>query len=345
VGGWIATRSSGHHATLRTHVDDIVESLRVVTPAGLVETRRVPASGAGPSPDRLFLGSEGSLGIVTEAWLRVQPRPRWRSSAAARFDSFEEGAEAARALAQGGLYPSNCRLLDATEGLLSGAGDGVRAVLLVAFESADHAQDAPLTLAAEACRDLGGAVATVDIRHRAPSPEGVTPPGGGDAADAWRGSFLRAPYLRDVLVSMGMVIETFETAVTWDRFEALDAAVVRAVEGTLRSVGAWPGIVTRRFTHVYADGPAPYYTVIAPGRRGAELDQWAAVKNAASDAILVAGATITHHHAIGRDHMPWYTRQRPALFGQALAAAKAHFDPSGVLNPGVLMPPRSSSRW
>jgi alkyldihydroxyacetonephosphate synthase len=334
LGGWIATRSGGHYATLYTHIDDFVESLRVVTPAGVIESRRLPGSGAGPSPDRLFIGSEGVLGVITEAWMRLQDRPRFRASAAVSFDDFARGAEAARAIAQAGLYPANCRLLDAGEAANAGAGAGREAVLLVAFESADHAPDAWMARALECAADHGGRVPPEAGRTRmaeAGAREG--------AAGAWRKSFLDAPYLRDALVAMGIISETFETAVTWDRFPALHAGVLAATEDALREVcGA--GQVTCRFTHVYPDGPAPYYTVVAPGRRDGELEQWAAIKRAASDAILRLGGTITHHHAVGRDHRPWYDRQRPDGFAAALAAAKAALDPAGILNPGVLIEPR-----
>jgi alkyldihydroxyacetonephosphate synthase len=158
------------------------------------------------------------------------------------------------------------------------------------------------------------------------------------AAGAWRRAFLDAPYLRNAIVTLGMVSETFETAVTWDRFPAFHQAVMTATsEAVTRVCGG--GAVTCRFTHVYPDGPAPYYTVIAPGRPGAELEQWAAIKTAAADAILDQGGTITHHHAVGRDHRPWYDRQRPALFADALRAAKRALDPTGMLNPGVLIDP------
>src|SRR5213592_2086564 len=143
----------------------------------------------------------------------------------------------------------------------------------------------------------------------------------------------------DQRVAMGMISETFETAVTWDRFPAFHEGVTAATEEALRLV-CGGGQLTCRFTHVYPDGPAPYYTVIAPGRRGAELEQWAAIKQAASDAILRLGGTITHHHAVGRHHRPWYDRERPAGFAAALVAAKAALDPAGVLNPGVLIDPR-----
>jgi alkyldihydroxyacetonephosphate synthase len=149
---------------------------------------------------------------------------------------------------------------------------------------------------------------------------------------------LGAPYLRDALVRIGLVSETFETAVTWDRFPAFHAAVMDATSDAVRRVcGA--GQVACRFTHVYPDGPAPYYTVLAPARRGSELAQWAEIKAAASEAILREGGTITHHHAVGRDHRPWYDRQRPELFGAVLRAAKATLDPAGILNPGVLIDP------
>src|SRR5437870_11337982 len=141
-GGWIATRSGGHYATLYTHIDDFVESLRVLTPAGTIRPRRLPGSGAGPSPDRLFIGSEGILGVIVEAWMRLQDRPTYRAAAAVTFPEFARGAAAARAIAQAGLYPANCRLLDPGEAATAGAGDGTAAVLLIAFESADHAPDA-----------------------------------------------------------------------------------------------------------------------------------------------------------------------------------------------------------
>jgi alkyldihydroxyacetonephosphate synthase len=156
------------------------------------------------------------------------------------------------------------------------------------------------------------------------------------AAGAWRRAFLQAPYLRDVLVSLAVIAETFETAVTWDRFEAFHAGVVaRTLDAVKRVCGS--GSLTCRFTHVYPDGPAPYYSVLAPARRGSELAQWAEIKAAASEAILDLGGTITHHHAVGRDHRPWYDRERPDLFARAVEAAKRTLDPAGILNPGVLV--------
>src|SRR5947199_7572651 len=333
LGGWIATRSGGHFASLYTHIDDFVESLRVVTPRGVVETRRLPGSGAGPSPDRLFIGSEGTLGVISRAWMRLQPRPKFRSGASVRFGDFFTAARALRAVAQAGLHPSNCRLLDATEAMVTGADDGSAHLLLIAFESADHSLDAWLARAAKLARDHGGDVPDDALRTRT---DDSTREG---SAGAWRSAFLRAPYTRDALVAMGMVNETFETAITWDRFDALYDDVMDAVRGALAEIGAPKGVVTCRFTHVYPDGPAPYFTVIAPGRPGAQLEQWAVVKDAASEALVRHGATITHHHAVGRDHRRWYDQQRPPLFAEALRSAKATLDPHATLNPGVLIDP------
>jgi alkyldihydroxyacetonephosphate synthase len=332
LGGWLATRAGGHFATLYTHIDDLVESLRVVTPIGISESRRLPASGAGPSPDRLFLGSEGALGVITEAWLRVQPRPRWRAQAAVRFGSYPEAVAATREIAQAGLYPANCRLLDAAEAFLNAGTSVTGGVLVLAFESADHPVGTSLARAVDICRDHGG---DIPEGMQEVGPSDVRDGGGGAAGD-WRAAFLRMPYQRDALARRSMIVETFETACTWDRFDELHASVLAAATDAVTRV-AGAGLVTCRFTHVYPDGPAPYFGVYAAGRWGSTVAQWDEIKAAVSEAIAVAGATITHHHAVGRDHRPWYDRQRPDPFAAALRAAKRALDPAGVLNPGVLI--------
>ncbi|HYF27998.1 MAG TPA: FAD-binding oxidoreductase [Baekduia sp.] len=324
VGGWIATRAGGHFATGRTHVDDLVASVRAVTPAGPWESRRLPGSGAGPSPDRLLLGSEGTLGVITEAWVRVQPRPEHRESCAVRFATFAAGAEAVRAVVQSGLTPANLRLVDALEAQQTGAGDGSHALLVLGFEATGVTVVHLLEQALALCAEHGG------------TWEGHAVGRGGDTAvGAWRDAFLTMPYLRDALLRLGVISETFETAVPWDRFGALH----EAVNGAVRDAVGGPCRVTCRFTHVYPDGPAPYFTVLAPAVRGGEVEQWDRIKAAASEALHQAGGTITHHHAVGRDHRPWYDRQRPEPFAAALRAAKAALDPAGMLNPGVLMDP------
>ncbi|MBL1082427.1 FAD-binding oxidoreductase [Streptomyces actinomycinicus] len=335
LGGWLATRAGGHYATLYTHIDDLVESMRVVTPSGVSASRRLPGSGAGPSPDRLFLGSEGTLGVITEAWMRLQERPRRRAGASVRFADYAAAVAATRAIAQSGLNPANCRLLDAAESLLNAGVSVGGGVLVLAFESADHPVHHSLARAVELCRDHGGEP-SADATGE-PGGTSGTESGAARAAETWRSSFLRMPYQRDVLARHAVIAETFETACTWDKFEALHRAVTEAARQAMSEVTG-TGVITCRFTHVYPDGPAPYFGVYAPGRWGSTVAQWDHIKAAVSEAIEASGGTITHHHAVGRDHRPWYDRQRPEPFAAALAAAKAALDPAGVLNPGVLLP-------
>ncbi len=332
LGGWVATRAGGHFATLYTHIDDLVESVRAITPRGTWESRRLPGSGAGPSPDRMLIGSEGILGVIAEAWVRVRPRPEFKVSCAIEFDDFPTAARAVREISQSGLHPSNCRLLDALEAGTTGAGSGKRNLMVLGFESAHHPVDAPMDLALSIAREHGGAPGEVRGADA-----------GTDAVGAWRNAFLLAPYLRDTFVACGVLSETFETAITWDRFEDFHRGVMEAVRSKVAEVcdapADGPGAprVSCRLTHVYPDGAAPYFTVLAPAVRGGEVEQWDEIKAAASEAIIEGGGTITHHHAVGRDHRPWYDRQRPAPFAVALRAAKAELDPSGMLNPGVLI--------
>ncbi len=328
LGGWIATRAAGHFATVWTHIEDFVESVHALTPSGAWVSRRLPGSGAGPSPDRMLVGSEGTLGVITEAWVRVQPRPVHRASTGVRFPTFAAGAECVRALSQSGLHPSNCRLIDPAEARFTMSGDGTFALLVLGFESSDHPVDFLMDRALAICAEHGG------------NPGERRGSGG---VGAWREAFLRAPYVRDIFVAMGVLSETFETAITWDRFPAFHervmAAARTAVEDAAAAEESGAARVSCRFTHVYPDGPAPYYTVLAPARRGEEVEQWAAIKAAVSEAIVAEGATITHHHAVGRDHRPWYDRQRPDPFAAALRGAKAAVDPHGIMNPGVLVDP------
>jgi alkyldihydroxyacetonephosphate synthase len=227
-----------------------------------------------------------------------------------------------RELSQAGLHPANCRLIDPLEAATTGAGDGSHALLVLGFESTDHDVRPLIDRALAICSEHGGD--WDEVRE-----------GSGGAVSSWRDAFLRAPYLRDTVVAMGVLSDTFETAITWERFPSFHASVTEAA-----AAAAGDGArVSCRFTHVYPDGPAPYFTVLAPASRGEEVEQWAAIKAAASDAVIAAGGTITHHHAVGREHRPWYDRQRPEPFAAALRGAKAAVDPAAVLNPGVLIDP------
>ena len=282
----------------------------------MLETRRLPAGGAGPAPERLFCGSEGALGVITRAWVRLQERAAFRAGASVLFERFEDAVEATRAVAQSSLRPANCRLLDRVEALLSGSGDGTSAILVLGFESADRPLDAELAHA-------DGALPR-SRRRRSATTRRQRP---------WRSAFLRLPYVYEALVRLGMLAGSVETAVTWDRFEELHAGVTAALADAGRA--ACGGVlVACRFAYVYPDGPAPYYTFVAPARAGAELEQWDAIKGAVSRAILDHGGTITHHHAVGRDHRPWYDEERPELFAGALRAAKHALDPGRDPQPG-----------
>ncbi len=334
LGGWVATRAGGHFATLYTHIDDLVASVRMLSPTGSFETRALPGSGAGPSPDRLAIGSEGALGIITEATMRVRPRPTFKAQASVHFKEFEAAVQAARELVQSGLHPTNCRLLDAREAALNMVTQDGSSVVIIAFESADHPLEPWLQRAIEIGRGCGGIVQGQPSYVR---PGQDTSPRAG-SAESWKSSFVDAPYLQSVMVSLGVMADTFETACTWTDFPKLHAGIVQDVRAAMKAVSG-RGMLTCRFTHVYPDGPAPYYTFIAPARSGSELSMWQEIKAAASEALLAHGGTITHHHAVGRVHRPWYERQVPQSFLQGLRAAKKSLDPNAILNPGVLIAP------
>ena len=340
LGGWIATRAGGHFATQYTHIDDFVEATRLVTPAGIMQTRRLPGSGAGPAPDRLVIGSEGTLGVITEAWLRLQAVPRFRASASVQFDDYFGAVECVRQLAQSGLNPSNCRLLDPLEATFSGVGDGRSAILVLAFESADHPLQPWMARALELVRDHGGRYDAAAV-ERSMSTEGTREHRSG-AAGAWRDAFLRMPYWRDPAVGLGVIMDTFETAITWERFEVFYRNVKEDVGRAVRHATGQEVRLSCRFTHLYPDGPAPYFTLVtraADGSVASALAAWREIKLAANTAVVTHGGTITHHHAVGRDHRSGYEREVDPLFRQMLAAAKQVVDPQGILNPGVLFDP------
>ncbi|HDY82008.1 MAG TPA: FAD-binding oxidoreductase, partial [Halieaceae bacterium] len=322
LGGWIATRAGGHFATNYTHIDDFVESVRMLTPSGVMESRRLPGSGAGPSPDRMMIGSEGTLGFITRAWMRLQDRPTFRASASVNFPGMKQACSAVRAISQAGLFPSNCRLLDPAEAMMNGVGDGTTALLVLAFESADHSLQAWVERALELVADYDGSWDQEAVNRSLSGANSVVETEGEHrkgAAGAWRDQFLRAPYYRNYLTPAGVIVDTFETAITWDRFEGFYEGVRERMGKVLREVTGADCTLSCRFTHVYPDGPAPYFTFYAVGSNSGDmatmLARWCEIKLAANEAVTSLGGTVTHHHAVGRDHRPsGYDNQIPPLF-------------------------------
>ena len=331
MGGWIATRSSGHYATNLTHIDDMVETLRVVTPSGTVQNRRLPGSGAGPDPDRYFIGSEGTLGIITEAWMKLQGRVAFRANASIAFDTFYGGAEAIRQITQAGLYPANCRYLDEQDARFYGAGDGKHSMLMLGFESADHSVDAWLERAVEICQDHGG-----KVQSKAGSKDNALESSRSGAQGNWRDQFRYLPRLMHTRAAMGIVSFTFETAYTWDKFEAVDTEILKRMRQAQKDITGG-GVVCRRFSFLYPDGPAPYYSVVAPSTLDRSLEDYQALSDVASDAISELGATITHHHAVGRSFRPWFDKEVDPIVRNMMAAAKNEVDPNWIMNPGLLL--------
>jgi alkyldihydroxyacetonephosphate synthase len=331
VGGWVATRSGGHYATNHTHIDDFVESIRMLTPQGWWESRRLPGSGAGPSPDRLVMGSEGVFGIISECWLRLQKRPSYRATAGVVFDDWATGADATRQVVQAKLWPANLRLLDPAEARASAGLDGTQSLLIIGFESADVPQGEFIRQAVEIARSAGGQIDDDAIRIDDGSGKATGREG---AVGAWRQAFIGVN--AGVANGLGLLSDTFETSITWDQWPAFDAQVRDRVGRALTEVLGEGHHLSCRFTHVYPDGPAPYYSFSGPASIGGEQTQWQEIKDAATAAVVDAGGTVTHHHAVGRMHRPGYERQVPHLQLEALKATKKTLDPNGILNPGVL---------
>ena len=334
LGGWIVTRSGGHYATNHTHIDDFVESIRMITPQGWWESRRLPGSGAGPSPDRMVIGSEGTLGILTEAWMRIQKRPVFRATAGVVFPTWEAAYTATRHIVQAKLWPANLRLLDPAEAGRAAGLDGKQALLIIGFESAELPQGELIKLAVGIARDSGGLISDDEILISDGSGETT---GRDGAVGNWRSSFIGVN--AGLTNGLGLIGDTFESAVTWDKWPEFDAEIRDKVGKVLKEVIGDAHSLSCRFTHVYTDGPAPYYTFSGMGKKGGQEEQWQAIKNAASEVLISAGGTITHHHAVGRMHAEGWSKQRPDLFETALRATKKSLDPNSILNPGVLFQP------
>jgi alkyldihydroxyacetonephosphate synthase len=331
LGGWLSTHSGGHFATLHTHIDPFCESMRVVTPSGIVETRRMPGEGAGPEPEQLFMGAEGSLGIITEAWMQIQPRAHFRASIAVFFDDFLKGTEAVRGIVQAGLWPSNLRIIDAEEARVNYVSDKNKHILFLAFENDDHPVDAWMNRALDICADHGGQFDRAVLKQ--PDSHRKAEQG------RWRDIFLETSFYREITTPREIIYGTMETSITWDKWPALYHKVMEVTARAMKEATGREGSLSCRFVYVYPDGPAPYWSFYCLGRHGHLIEQWKHVKNAATDEFLNFGGSTTHHTSIGRDHMKWLNRQTQPLFRRTLQAAKSALDPTWMMNPGVVIPP------
>ena len=337
VGGFAATRSAGQASSGYGRFDAVVSSIRLVAPAGDLTTLETPHTAAGPALRELVVGSEGVLGVIPDVTVRVRRAPAARRYEAWMAESFEAGSEIVRSLAQGPGLPDVVRVSDEEETRGSLALSGPRG-------AAGRAFDAYLGVR----RRRGGALMIVGLegeeesvaRRRALAVRALRSGGaaylGQAAGRSWEHGRYRGPYLRDTLMEMGAMAETLETAHTWTRLGELHATVGAAIRDSLAAQGT-PGLVFCHLSHAYADGASLYFTFIARSRHGAELEQWARVKRAASEAIVACGATITHHHGVGRDHAPYMEAEVGGTGLDVLRAVKQQLDPAGIMNPGKLL--------
>ncbi len=348
IGGFVATRSAGQASTGYGRIDELVRGLRCATPAGDLVARALPASAAGPDLRELLVGSEGVLGVITEATLSVRRAPSDRRYEGWSFRSFDEGAEAFRVMEQGGAAPDVARLSDESETRLS---------LALAAAGASGRRASAKRRAGErylrARGHEGGCIAILgwegerrEVGRRRSASARLARRGGGvplgrGPGRAWARGRYAGPYLRDALLDRGVMVETLETATTWSRLGELYEAVASALRESLSERGTRP-LVLCHVSHLYPSGASLYFTFLARQERGAELDQWRAAKGAATDAIVGAGGTITHHHAVGRDHAPWMRAEVGEVGLEVLRAAKERLDPRGIMNPGKLLPARAA---
>jgi alkyldihydroxyacetonephosphate synthase len=338
IGGFAAARSAGQASSGYGRFDELVTGVRLVSPAGELATLDVPHTAAGPALRELVLGSEGTLGVITEVSARVRPVPERRRYVAWMAPDFASGAAIVRTMAQSDALPDVVRLSDEAETRvalgMSGTGGGKRA-LLGAYLGLRRRRGGCMLV----CGWEGEAEAVE--RRRALSARILRSGGaaglGSGPGEAWERSRYDGPYLRDELLDLGYMVETLETAHTWARLEELHDGVRAAIGAALATQGT-PGIVTGHLSHAYPDGASLYFTFIAPRRPGADLEQWRTVKAAASGAIVEVGGTITHHHGVGSDHLPYMRAEVGELGIDALRAVKDRLDPAGIMNPGKLLP-------
>ncbi|WP_040337652.1 FAD-binding oxidoreductase [Candidatus Blastococcus massiliensis] len=336
IGGYAATRSSGQASTGVGRFDELVAGLTLATPSGVLELGHPPASAAGPDLLGLALGSEGTLGVITEVTLRVRPKPTTTAYEGWSFRTWAAGLAALQRLARHDLLPDVVRLSDGDEtraNLLNAGGAGAR-MLRRMLRARGHGEGCLLVVGWEGLPEI------VRARKRAGSAllrEGGAIRVGRTVGESWRRHRFGAPYVRDSLLDAGLLVETLETAATWSALPTVYDAVRRALRESLTVSGRRPLVMTH-LSHGYPTGASLYFTVLADRDDALPIQQWLGAKRAATDAMLAAGGTLTHHHAVGADHRPWLEREIGRLGVEVLRAVKARLDPKGICNPGVLLP-------
>ena len=336
VGGWVATRSAGQQSTGYGRIDENVFGLRCSTPSGPVQLSSTPATAAGPNPRQMFVGSEGTLGIITQATLRVQRVPEATLPDAWFFPDFQSGATALREMEQDGLHPDIARLSDVNETAfgLAQLGSELQRKGILAYLRARGVTTPCLLVLRYDGRKPEAKSRRATGRSIAKKHKGVTI--GGTPETMWEKHRFSTPYLRDQLMTEGVFVETMETAAPWSQIDSLYDTIRQDIEKSLADRGT-PALVLCHMSHLYTAGCSLYYTVFAQQQEGQEMEQWKAVKTAASEAMVGNGATITHHHATGADHAPWLPQETGELWVRMLRAAKSEVDPEGIMNPGKLM--------
>ncbi|MFL5871512.1 MAG: FAD-binding oxidoreductase [Solirubrobacterales bacterium] len=338
IGGFAATRSAGQASAGYGRFDELVTSIALTTPSGELRTLATPHTAAGPSLRELVVGSEGTLGLITEVTVRVREAPERRRYEGWMAADFASGCDLVRSLAQAGALGDVTRLSDESETRVSLALSRTTGTRRAAFEAYLR-----LRRRRGGCLMICGWEGDGESVDRRRSISARLLRKGGAAAlgeapgRAWERGRFEGPYLRDELMDLGYLVETLETAHTWSRLGELYSAVGAALDRAMNSQGS-PGIVLCHLSHAYRDGASLYYTFICPRRPGDEIEHWRALKAAACEAIVATGATITHHHAVGRDHAPYMTAEVGPLGVDTLRALKERLDPAGIMNPGKLLP-------
>jgi alkyldihydroxyacetonephosphate synthase len=340
LGGYVVTRSAGQASSGYGRIDDLVVGCRMVTPRGELVLDAMPGSAAGPDLRRLILGSEGTLGVVTEVTVRVRPLPAVKRYEGWMARNWADGIRIMRRLAQEGAKPDIARVADEAETAASLAMSGTDGLK-------KRGLDGWLRLRGieGGCMVIAGFEGTArDVRHRRREVRRIlraekAVPLGSSAGNSWAHNRFSGAYLRDTLLDAGVLVETLETATTWARLDGLYEGVRAALSQTLTADGR-PPMVGCHISHLYPTGGSLYFTILTAADPGREIDQWMAAKHAANAAIVAAGGTASHHHAVGTAHQEIVAHDLGADVGLgALRALKAHLDPAGILNPGKLLPP------